>query len=192
MHELEDRVDVDGGEVGLVAVTVEAVVDVSGAGHDAAAAGSLLLLLVMSPSSRVAPFLVLGLFPPGSYTSLHLLPLLMFVGLCGWSQSLLLWLVMLVTSMLGMGNALLLLQLWSPVLSSSPCAVLSSTSPLGLMWLVRGACTCGFIIESTSSFPMLETLSSSRAQWLFNMTSVSSGGLGDAAVIDKGGGGVSS
>src|SRR5712691_9958641 len=151
----------------------------------------LLLLLVMSPSSRVALFLVLGLFPPGSYTSLHLLPLLMFVGLCasGWSQSLLPWLVMLVTSVLGMWNALLLLLRRSPVLSPSPCAVLSSMSPLGLLW---GACACGFVIESASSFPMIETLSSSCARWLFDMASVSSGGLGDAAAIDGGGGGVSS
>src|SRR5260221_4245263 len=149
----------------------------------------LLLLLVMSPLSCVAPFSVLGLFPPGSYMSLHLLPLLMFVGLCGWSQSLLLWLVMLVTSVLGMWNALLLLLRRSPVLSPSPCAVLSSMSPLGLLW---GACACGFIIESASSFPMIETLSSSCARWLFDMASVSSGGLGDAAAIDGGGGGVSS
>src|SRR5712691_11433042 len=148
----------------------------------------LLLLLVMSPSSRVAPFSVLGLFPPGSYTSLHLLPLLMFVGLCGWSQSLLPWLVMLVTSVLGMWNALLLLLRRSLVLSPSPCAVLSSMSPLRLLW---GACACGLVIESASSFPMIETLSSSCARLLFDMASVSSGGLGYAAAIDRGGGGVS-
>src|SRR5260221_7867306 len=148
----------------------------------------LLLLLVMSPSSRLAPFSVLGLFLPGSYRSLHLLPLLMFVGLCGWSQLLLPWFVMLVTSVLGMWNALLLLLRRSPVLSPSPYAVLSSMSPLGLLW---GACACGFVIESASSFPMIETLSSSCARWLFDMASVSSGGLGNAAAIDGGGGGVS-
>ncbi len=40
MHEIEDWVDVSGGEGGLVAVAVEAVVNVSGAGHDAAAAAA--------------------------------------------------------------------------------------------------------------------------------------------------------
>src|SRR6266581_1369114 len=76
----------------------------------------LLLLLVTPPSSRGAPSLVLRLLPPGLYTSLHLLPLLMLVGLCGWSQSLQPWLVMLVTSVLGKGNALLLqsMLLWVP------------------------------------------------------------------------------
>src|SRR6266705_6687018 len=71
-------------------------------------------LLVTPLSSRGAPSLVLRLLPPGSYTSLHLLPLLMLVGLCGWSQSLQPWSVMLVTSVLGKGNALSLrsMLLW--------------------------------------------------------------------------------
>src|SRR5258707_12328058 len=110
----------------------------------------LLRMLLLSPSWRVAQSSVLGVFPPGSYTSLHLLPLLMFVGLCGWSQSLLPWLVMLVTSVLGMWNALLLLLQRLPALSPSPGAVLSSMSPLGLL---VGGCACGFVIESASTLP---------------------------------------
>jgi hypothetical protein len=47
------------------------------------------LLLVTSPSSRDAPSTALGSFTPGSHTSLHFLPLLMLVVLCGWSRSLL-------------------------------------------------------------------------------------------------------
>jgi len=160
-----DRVDVGGyHKDGLDVVAVEAV-GIGSVGHAVAVAATV---VSSSPSSRVEPSLILEMLPPGSCTKLL--------------KSL-------------ESNVQLRLQLLSsllPVLSSSLCAILSSMLPLGLMWLLWGACACGFVIESASSFPMLETLPSSCAWRLFDMASVSSSGLGDAVAIDGGGGGGSS
>jgi hypothetical protein len=71
-------------------------------------------------------------------------------------------------------------------------AVLPAVLLLGLLWLFFGACACGFVVASASLVSRLETLASSCARWLFSLASVSSDGLGDAAAIDEGGGGVSS
>ena len=73
----------------------------------------------------------------------------------------------------------------------SSCAVLLVESPLGLLRLLVGACTCGFMIASESLFSMLEILATSCAQWLFSFSSMSSDSLGDAVAIDEGRGSVS-
>ena len=88
MHELEDRVDVDGGEVGLVAVTVEAVVDVSGAGHDAAAA-------VAGDVAVVACCAVLGIGAVPAWV-VHELALAAVANVCG-----VVWVVAVAAAMVG-------------------------------------------------------------------------------------------
>ena len=113
-----------------------------------------LLVLVLSPSSRIEASLVLMWLPPGSYTNLLLLPVPKLLGLREWSWTLLLSLM----SVLGL-----------------LCAFLPSMALLGLLRLSWGACTCGFVIGSASSLPMLETLASC-AWWLFGFASVSSDG----------------
>ncbi len=172
MHEIEDWVDVSGGEGGLVAVAVEAVVNVSGAGHDAAAAAA-------GNVAVVARCAVLGIGAVPAWV-VHELALAAVANVCG-----VVWVVAVAAAVVGDAGDI--------GVGDVECVAAAATevagAVLGLLW---GACACGFVIESASSFPMIETLSSSCARWLFDMASVSSGGLGDAAAIDGGGGGVSS
>jgi len=134
------------------------------------AVGDMLQLLALSLLSCVRLSLVLRLFLPGLYMNLLLLLVPKLLGSCKW-----LW--MLVPKLLGsckwlwMLLSLLLLSVLSPLL----CTGLSLMMLLGLLRLSQGACTCGSIIRSASSLPMLETLASC-AQRLFSFALVSSDG----------------
>ena len=136
------------------------------------AAGDTLQLLALALSLCVRLSLVSVPFPPGLYTNLLLLPVLKLLGSRKWLWTLLLWL-------------LWPLLMWT-MLSLSPHAGLPLMSS-GL-WLLYGACTCGFVIGSASPFPMVETFASSCARQLFGLASESSDRLGGAVAIDGGGG----
>jgi len=63
----------------------------------------------------------------------------------------------------------------------------------GWLWLSLGICAgSGFVIGVASPFLTLEISACSCIWRLFGLISVASDGLGDAAAIDEGGGGVSS
>ena len=76
--------------------------------------------------------------------------------------------------------------------SLSSRAVILEGSLSGLLRLMLGTCTSSFTIAPASLFPILETLATTCAQWLFVLASVSSVRLGDAAAIGEGGGSMSS
>jgi len=132
------------------------------------AAQDTLVLLLLSPTLHVEASSGLKVLPPGSYTNLQSLLVLKLLGLPGWLSRLqmLLWLLSLL-SHVGLPSML-----------------------LGLWLLFQGTCTCGFVIRLASLFLMLEMSVCSCVRQLFSWASVASDGLGGAAVIDKGGGGV--
>jgi len=134
------------------------------------AAQDTLVLLLLSPTSHVEASSGLKVLPPGSYTNLQSLLVLKLPGLPGWLS----WSQML---------------LW--LLSLLSCVGLPSML-LGLWLLLRGTCTCGFVIRLASLFLMLEMSVCSCVRQLFGWASVASDGLGGVAVIDEGGGGVRS
>ena len=138
---------------------------------------SLLLLLISAPLSHAELSSVLKAVPPRSYANL-LMSLMPKLRVRRWLLQSLLWLSVLVPMLL------------ESLLSSR--AVLLVESPSRMLRLLLGACTRGFAIASASLFPMLETLATTCARWLFVLASVSSVRLGDAAAIGEGGGGVDS
>jgi len=155
--------------------------------------GSLLMLLagLSLSSTHVGSSLVSKRFPPGSYTNLPLSLVPKSLALRGWLlqlRSLLLPSSMMPRS-LHVGLPWMLLPLLS-VLLSSPCAVLHLMSLSGVVWSFWGTCACsGFIIGVASLFLILEISACSCIWQLFGFASVASDWFGDAAAIDKGGGG---
>jgi len=128
-----------------------------------------LLLLVVSLTSHVELSSELRVLPPGSYMNLQSLLVLKLLGLPVWLLQL--WLLLMLLLLLRVGLPSMLL--------------------LGLLWSFLGACTCSdFVIVFASLFLMLEMSVCSCVWQLFGLASVASDGLGDAAVIDKGGDGM--
>jgi len=125
----------------------------------------LVLVLVLSPLLRLELSLVSRMLLPGSYTSLPLSLVLKFLGPHEWLWSLL---------------------LWSRLLVSSSHGVLSLILLLGLLWLFRGACVCGFVNGLASLIPMLELSACSCARRLFVLALVTSDGFSDVVAIDEG------
>ena len=130
-----------------------------------------LLLLVVSLTSRVELSLELRVLPPGSYTNLQSSLVLKLLGLPAWLSRLWLLLMLLLSLRVGLPSMLL----------------------LGSLWSFLGACACSdFVIAFASPFLMLEISVCSCVRRLIGLALVASDGLGDAAVIDKGGDGVRS
>jgi len=129
----------------------------------------LLLLLVVSLTSRVELSLELRVLPPRSYTNLQSLLVLKLLGLPVWLSRL--WLLLMLLLLLRIGLPSILL--------------------LGLLWSFLGACACSdFVIAFASLFLMLEMSVCSCIWRLFGLASVASDSLGGVVVIDKGGDGV--